>query len=149
MPAEPEAAEPESAATLPAVGLLDTSTLIWFQRLDGEGLPARVVISAVTLAELGVGPLVAETAEERIVRQGHLQLAGQVQSLPFDERCARAFAPIAARLRVAGGKRRARAYDTLIAATAIANGLPLYTGNPDDFDGIAELDLRPVPLPAD
>ncbi|MGH2888676.1 MAG: type II toxin-antitoxin system VapC family toxin [Solirubrobacteraceae bacterium] len=137
----------ESHAAASQVGMLDTSTLIWSGRLDGSLLPPRILISAITLAELGVGPLVANSAEERSVRQAHLQLAEQVEVLPFDDRCARTFSPIAARLRHAGRRRKARAYDTLIAATAIANGLPLYTGNPGDFDGIPALDLRTVPAP--
>jgi predicted nucleic acid-binding protein len=129
------------------VGMLDTSTLIWSGRLDQRLLPAQTVISTITLAELGVGPLVAGSADERAVRQAHLQLAERVEALPFDERCAHVFAPIAAKLREKGSKRKARAYDTLIAATAIANGLPLYSGNPDDFGGIPGLDLRSVPVP--
>jgi tRNA(fMet)-specific endonuclease VapC len=35
----------------------------------------------------------------------------------------------------------------MIAATAIAVELPLYTVNPSDFQGIDELDLRAVPHP--
>lgn len=35
----------------------------------------------------------------------------------------------------------------ITAATAIANGLPLYTCDPEDFEGIPALDLRPVPHP--
>lgn len=136
-------------AALPERGLLDTSTVILSGRLDSRLLPARLVVSAVTLAELGVGPLVAATPDERRVRQGHLRLAQYLDVLPFDEHCARTFAPIAARLRARGSKRSARAYDTLIAVTAIANGLPLYTSNPDDFDGIPGLDLRPVAVPED
>lgn len=50
-------------------------------------------------------------------------------------------------MRSAGRKRATRAYDALIAATAIANGLPLYTCNPEDFDAIPTLDVRPVPHP--
>lgn len=129
--------------------MLDTSTLIWSGGLDAELLPDQMLISAITLAELGVGPLVAGTAEERIARQGHLQLAEQIEVVPFDDLCARTFATIAARLRLDGSKRKARAYDTLIAATAIANDLPLYSGNPDDFEGIPGLDLRPVDVPAE
>ena len=51
---------------------------------------------------------------------------------------------VAAALRSAGRKPAARAYDAFIAATAIANRLPLYTANPADFVGIAELDVRTV-----
>jgi hypothetical protein len=41
----------------------------------------------------------------------------------------------------------ARAYDAMIAATALANGLPIYTCNPNDFAGIEGLEVVPVPLP--
>lgn len=130
-------------------GILDTSTLIHSERVENPetALPARFLLSAVTLAELAVGPLVAEDPEEQALRQRHLQLASSVAILPFDTECAQAFAPIAAHLRSMGSKGRARAYDALIAATAIANGLPLYTGNPTHFEGIPGLDLRPVSVP--
>jgi predicted nucleic acid-binding protein len=67
--------------------------------------------------------------------------------LAFDSACAQALAPIAAHLRAQRGKSRARAFDALIAATAIANGVPLYTGNQKDFNDIPRLDLRPVAVP--
>ena len=54
---------------------------------------------------------------------------------------------MAAGLRRRGGKTSARAYDALIAAVAVANGMPLYTVNPDDFAGIAALDVVAVPHP--
>ena len=46
--------------------------------------------------------------------------------------------------RRAGRKVSARTYDALIAATALAHGLPLYTANPDDFAGIDGLVVVPV-----
>jgi tRNA(fMet)-specific endonuclease VapC len=67
--------------------------------------------------------------------------------LPFDADAARAFGRVAASLRRSGRKRHARAFDALIAATAIANGLPLYTCNPDDFEGVEGLVVRAVPHP--
>lgn len=67
--------------------------------------------------------------------------------LAFDAGAARAFGTVAASLRSAGRKPAAHAYDALIAATAIAHGLPLYTCNPNDFDAIPRLDLRAVPHP--
>jgi len=67
--------------------------------------------------------------------------------LPFDAESARAFGPLAASLRSRGRKPAVRAYDALLAATAIAQGMPSYTCNPADFDGIPQLDLRPVPHP--
>lgn len=134
----------------PERGLLDTSTFIHSERVasPGDSLPAQVCLSAITLAELSLGPLLVDDPAERARRQQHVQLAAEVEMLPFDAACAQMFAPIAAHLHAEGGKRRARAFDALIAATAIANGLPLYTGNSEDFEGIPGLDLRPVPVPA-
>jgi len=131
------------------VGLLDTSTVILLPRLgSAEQLPLEATISAVTLAELSVGPLVASTDGERAARQAHLQQAeADFEPIPFDSRAARAFGRVAADLRARGRKRQARAYDALIAAVAIANDLPLFTVNPADFQGISSLDLVPVDHP--
>jgi len=130
-------------------GLLDTSTVILLQRLaDASQLPAEPLISAVTLAELAVGPLVAEDGRERAVRQAHLQQAeSDFLPLPFDAAAARAFGQVAAALRRSGRKASARAYDAMIAATALANDLPVYTCNPDDFGGIERLEVISVPVP--
>jgi tRNA(fMet)-specific endonuclease VapC len=131
-----------------ARGLLDTSTLLLLPRIrDAESLPAEPVISTITLAELSVGPLVAGSEEERAARQAHLQQAeADFDPLPFDAAAARAFGRVAASLRRSGRKPAARAYDALIAATALANALPVYTCNPDDFSGIEELEVVPVPF---
>jgi len=131
-------------------GLLDTSTLILLGRVaDPSELPDIPSISAVTLAELSVGPLVAKSPEESAARQAHLQLAeADFDPIPFDSSAARAFAQVAQSLRAAGRKPTARAFDALIAATAISRDLPLYTCNPGDFDGIPQLDLRPVTVSA-
>ena len=130
-------------------GVLDTSTVILLPRLeDPELLPAEPLITAVTLAELSVGPLVAATDEERVARQAHLQQAeADFDPLPFDARAARAFGRVAAALRRSGRKTQARAYDAMIAATALAHQLPVYTCNPDDFTGIDGLDVVAVPVP--
>lgn len=129
--------------------MLDTSTVILLGELtDPSELPEESIISAITLAELSVGPHVASDEYERSARQLHLQQAeSDFDVTPFDGDCARAFGLVAASLRASGRKRSARAYDALIAASAIANGVPLYTCNPDDFTGIARLDLRPVSHP--
>ena len=129
-------------------GLLDTSTVILFERLDEGDLPPEPLISAITLAELSVGPLVAGNDAERAARQARLQRAeADFDPLPFDADAARAFGRVAASLRQAGRKVQARAYDAMIAATAIANGLPLYTVNPADFEGVTGLDLRRIAHP--
>jgi hypothetical protein len=130
-------------------GILDTSTVILLPRLaDAARLPAVPTITAVTLAELSVGPLVAQADAERAARQAHLQQAeADFDPLPFDAAAARAFGQVAADLRRAGRKTSARAYDALIAAIALARGLPLYTVNPDDFAGITQLELVAIPHP--
>ena len=124
-------------------GILDTSTVILLPRLaNAEPLPGEPAITAITPAELSVGPLVAGSDAERAARQAHVQQAeADFDPIPFDAAAARAFGQVAADLRQAGRKPAARAYDALIAATAIANGLPLYTVNPDDFRGIRKLEL--------
>jgi tRNA(fMet)-specific endonuclease VapC len=130
-------------------GLLDTSTVILLGKLsDPATLPQEALISSVTLAELSVGPHVARTDVERVARQSHLQQAeADFEPIPFDAAAARAFGRVAASLHRAGRKPAARAYDALIAATAIANALPLYTCNPADFAGIDELNVVAVPHP--
>ncbi len=130
-------------------GVLDTSTVILLGRLaDTEALPDEALITAVTLAELSVGPLVAVDDDVRAARQAHLQQAeADFDPLPFDAAAARAFGQVAASLRRAGRKPAARAYDAMIAATALANGLPVHTCNPVDFDGIDGLRVVAVPHP--
>jgi tRNA(fMet)-specific endonuclease VapC len=92
-------------------GLLDTTTLILLTRLrDPSVLPLQPMISAITLAELSVGPLVAQSPEERAARQAHVQQAeADFQPLPFDAQAARAFGGVAASLRRSGRKTAARA----------------------------------------
>jgi tRNA(fMet)-specific endonuclease VapC len=133
----------------PSRGVLDTSTVILLQRLpDADVLPAEPLITAVTLAELSVGPLVSDDPAERAARQAHLQQAEtDFDPLPFDVDAARAFGRVAASLRRAGRKATARAYDAMIAATAMANDLPVYTSNPADFAEIDDLQVIAVPVP--
>ncbi len=134
--------------TADSVGVLDTSTLILIDRLDPEALPAEPVITAVTPAELSVGPLVAATDGERAARQLRLQQTeAAFEPLPFDAQAARSFGAVAASLRRSGRKTSARAFDAMIAATALANGLPVYTCNPRDFEGIDGLRVEAMPHP--
>jgi predicted nucleic acid-binding protein len=130
-------------------GVLDTSTVILLSRLDtAASLPAQPLITTVTLAELSVGPLVAADADERAARQAHLQQAeSDFEPLPFDAPAARAFGRVAASLHRAGRKTSARAYDAMIAATALSRGLPVYTANPQDFTGIDDLEVVTVQAP--
>jgi tRNA(fMet)-specific endonuclease VapC len=130
-------------------GVLDTSTLILLRRIDDDAaLPSEPLITAITLAELSVGPLVAGSDEERAARQAHLQQAeADFDPLPFDAAAARSFGQVAASLRRAGRTRAARAYDAMIAAVCVANDVPIHTCNPDDFAGIDGLVVVAVPHP--
>lgn len=131
-----------------AAGILDTNTVILLERLDPDDLPTEPVITAVTLAELSVGPLVTADHRERAARQARLQEVEAVfEPMPFDAAAARAFGGVAAALRRSRRKTSARAFDALIAATAIANGLPVYTCNPRDFAGIEDLGLVAIRHP--
>ena len=130
-------------------GVLDTNTVILLPRLqNARQLPALPAITTITLAELSVGPLLSATDTERAARLAHVQQAeADFEPIAFDAAAARAFGHVAADLRRAGRKPAARAYDALIAASAIANGLPLYTVNPDDYQGITNLTVVPIPHP--
>lgn len=129
-------------------GLLDTSTVILLSRLTEESLPEQPLISAVTLAELSVGPLVASDFREQAARQAEVQQAESAfDPLPFDAAAARAFARVSASLRRSGRTSRARTFDAMIAAVALANGLPLHTCNPADFADIDGLEVIAVPHP--
>jgi predicted nucleic acid-binding protein len=130
-------------------GLLDTNTVILLPQFDDASvLPDEPLISTITLAELSVGPLVATSEQQRAARQAHVQQAeADFEAVPFDTAAARALGRVAASLRRAGRKTSARAYDAMIAAVAIAHGLPVHTVNPNDFDGIHDLDVISVPHP--
>ena len=94
-----------------ARGILDTSTVIMLGRLDDPAvLPNEPLITAITLAELTVGPLVATSDQERAARQAHLQQAeSDFDALPFDASAARAFGRVAASLQQSGRKTTALA----------------------------------------
>lgn len=129
----------------PQRGILDTSAAMDLGQLDPAALPHEPLITAITLAELSVGPLLASTEQQRAARLAHLQQAeADFEPLPFNAPAARAFGRVASEMRASGRKPAACAYDALIAATALAHGLPLYTANPDDFAGISDLDVRVV-----
>lgn len=132
-----------------ARGVLDTSTVILLPQLDdAAALPEEPLITTVTLAELSVGPLVAKSEAERAARQAQLQQAeADFTPLPFDAAAARAFGRVAASLRRGGRKPTARSYDAMIAATAVANELPVYTANPADFQDIDDLEVVSVEPP--
>jgi predicted nucleic acid-binding protein len=122
-------------------GIIDTSVVIDLERLDPGDLPIEVAVSAVTLAELAAGPHATANPAERARRQDRLQRAeATFEPVPFDGAVARAYGRVYAAVTAAGRKARGRrALDLLIAATALAAGLPLYTRNPGDFGELADL----------
>ncbi len=110
--------------------------MIDFRAVQAE-LPAAFTITAVTLAELAAGPHAAKDPLERARRQHTLQWAeATFNPLPFDDRAARTYGSIVAAVLAAGRKPQRRAYDLLIAAIALSQGLPLVTRNASDFAGL-------------
>jgi predicted nucleic acid-binding protein len=139
-------------------GLLDTNIMILRSRIAPEELPDEMAISAVTLAELSAGPHEVRPdtdqdayfeAAERARRLDVLQRAEhEFDAIPFDADAARAYGRVSAAVIAVGRKPRRRAVDLMIAATAIAAELPLYTTNPDDFAGLSHLvSVVPVTRP--
>ena len=114
------------------IGLLDTSFFVAFERPRPPlEAPALGAVSAVTIAELAAGVRLAGNPAARRQRQATLALARRFDPMPFDDRCADAYATIASAVRAAGG--RVRQFDAAIAATAVANDLPVFTRDTADF----------------
>jgi predicted nucleic acid-binding protein len=119
-------------------GLVDTSVVIELEQIPEDALPAEIAVSAITLAELAAGPHATDDPAERARRQDRLQRAeATFDPIPFDASTARSYGRVYAALISAGRKARGRrALEVLIAATAVAAELPLYTRNPSDFAGL-------------
>ncbi len=135
---------------LPA-GILDTCVLIELggDSIAADSIPDEQAITTITLGELCVGPLMARDASERARRQLRLQAIESrfaQAMLPYDDAAARVFGRVMASALERGRRSRVRASDFQIAAIAIANDLPLYTINVDDFAAIEGLALMPVSM---
>jgi predicted nucleic acid-binding protein len=127
-------------------GVLDTSVVIDHDLIDSSLLPDESAIAAVTLAELAAGPHATDSKDERARRQDRLQWAAAAwDPLPFDAESARMYGRVFAAARAAGQSSRVRMADLLIASTAAAHGLPLYTRNPADFRPLKRI-LKIVPV---
>jgi len=128
-------------------GLIDTSVVIdWDDPDVAVALPDETAICAITLAELTAGPHLAAASAERARRQARLQqVEATFEPVPFDAAAARSYGQIIAAVAETGRSHRRRIADLLIAATAHANGLALYTRNPDDLDGLGGL-IEIVPV---
>ncbi len=130
-------------------GMLDTNILILRPWIDPGELPAEMAISAITLAELSAGPHEVRRNDEQdrydeyAERARRLEILQRVENefdpVPFDAEAARIFGRVTAAVVASGRKPRSRAVDLMIASTAIAEGLPLYTTSPDDFSGLGSL----------
>jgi predicted nucleic acid-binding protein len=140
---------------LPPQGMLDTNILILRRWIDPAELPDEMAISAITLAELSAGPHeVRSTAyqdqyDEHAERARRLEILQRAESefdpVPFDAEAARIYGRVTAAVIAAGLKPRGRVADLMIAATAIAEDLPLFTTNPDDYAGLGSL-IRVFPV---
>ena len=130
-------------------GLIDTNIVVLLAALDPAELPDEMVISAVTLAELSAGPHHTDDPAERARRMVVLQHAeATFDPVPFDAEAARAYGLVAAAVLAAGRVPRRRFADLMIASIAVAHGLPLYTTNPGDFQGLNDLlTIEPVTRP--
>ena len=121
-------------------GLLDTSVVIDHDLIDTDRLPDESAIAAVTLAELAAGPHATEDDGERARRQDRLQWAAATwDPLPFATDAARAYGRVYAAVKAAGRTSRSRLADLLIASTAMANELAIYTRNPSDFKALEKI----------
>lgn len=139
----------------PRQGMLDTNILILRRWVDPAELPDEMAISAITLAELSAGPHEVRRNDEQDAYDEHAERARRLEILqraesefdpvPFDAEAARIFGRVTAAVVAVGHKSRERMVDLMIAATAIAEGLPLFTTNPDDFAGLSTL-IRIVPV---
>jgi predicted nucleic acid-binding protein len=122
-------------------GLLDTSVIIdWHDPAVIAALPDEMAISAISAAELAAGPHLATDAMEAAKRQARLQeVESTLEPIQFNGATVRSYGLIVAA--VVGEERtpRSRFADLLIAATAHANQLDLYTRNGDDFTGLERL----------
>jgi predicted nucleic acid-binding protein len=139
----------------PRQGLLDTNIVILRKWVDPGELPEEMAISAITLAELSAGPHEVRGSAEQDAYDEHAERARRLEILqraesefdpvPFDAEAARLFGRVTAAVIAIGRKPRRRVADLMIAATAMAEGLPLFTTNPGDFAGLDDL-IRVVPV---
>lgn len=130
-------------------GMLDTNILILRRWIDPAELPNEMAISAITLAELSAGPHEVRRNDEQDAYDEHVERARRLDVLqraesefdpvPFDAEAARIYGRVSAAVIASGRKPRRRMVDLMIAATAIAEDLPLFTTNPDDFKGLHDL----------
>lgn len=117
--------------------ILDTSILI---ANNLSSLRGDLAISSASLAELHFGVL---ATIDPAVRAGRLErltaLTRRFDALPVDDDVATSYGSLAAAVVAVGRQPRSRVMDLFIAATAHAHNARLYTRNPDDLAGVADL----------
>jgi len=139
--------------------MLDTNILILRRWIDPGELPDEMAISAISLAELSAGPHEVRGNDEHGSYDEHAERArrldviqraeSQFDPVPFDAEAARIYGRLMAAVIASGRKPRRRAVDLMIASTAVAEHLPLFTTNPDDFAGLEpHIAVVPVTRPA-
>ena len=122
-------------------GLLDTSVVVdWHDPAVIAALPDEMAISVITAAELAAGPHLAADPVEAAKRQARMQeVESALEPIPFDAAAARSYGLVVAAVIRGGRTPRSRFADLLIAATAHASRLDLYTRNGEDFTGLEGL----------
>ena len=124
-------------------GVLDTSVFIAKEtgRPLGE-LPDAAAVSVITLAELHLDVLMAQGSAIRARRLRTLTMVQNAfEPLPIDAEVARTFAELVAEARRHG--KRPKIMDTWIAATAVAQDIPVYTQD-EDFADIPKVRVHRV-----
>ncbi|HEX7300542.1 MAG TPA: PIN domain-containing protein [Solirubrobacteraceae bacterium] len=118
--------------------LADTSVFVAAEQRRPLGTPpeGEARISVATLTELIVGVRSAPEGPLRVLREATLGRARSFVAVPYDEPVAERLAELLTAAREAG--RRAGAMDAIIAATALAHDLAVWTQD-DDFDVLAAL----------
>ncbi|MFF4819069.1 type II toxin-antitoxin system VapC family toxin [Kitasatospora sp. NPDC001309] len=127
-------------------GLLDTCVVIDLPRIDPQLLPVEAAVASIVLAELAQGVAMAKDPVQVLARAQRLaDVEAEFTALPFDREAARRFGTLTALTIQAKRDPRPRRMALMIAATAAAHGLPLYTRNAADFIGL-EAGVQVVPL---
>jgi predicted nucleic acid-binding protein len=123
--------------------LADTSLFVTVEQerpLSGPP-PKRVAVSVITVGELRLGVLAADSGPIRARRLETLSAAEALDPLPIDAQVAHAWAALRLALRDAG--KRMPINDSWIAAAAIANGMPVASQD-DDYDDVPGLEVLRV-----
>ncbi|MBR7831345.1 type II toxin-antitoxin system VapC family toxin [Actinospica sp. MGRD01-02] len=122
------------------IGLLDTRTLIDIEDIPDERLPIVSEVCAISMAELMMGVHMARDAADRSARITKLLTVGaNFDPLPFGDKATNSFNALVGLTVAIGRNPKPRKNDLMIAATAVANGLPLYTANIDEFKGLESM----------